>query len=148
MQYLYIAQRHNTVFVSNISQTRDPSILSQALYTTELLSSQFACHVSNTGDHRSCFQLATASMVNGLKFQTLFSFYSQIQCWLSGLEVTKCESEQQTGKTLIRLLLQKQSDLGLHCMPRPFWQTTCVRNFRTFTVCISFTFMHRRACKI
>ena len=39
---------------------------------------------------------------------------------LSGLEFTKCLSEYQTGKTLIRLLLQKQSDLGLHCLSRPF----------------------------
>ena len=31
-----------------------------------------------------------------------------------------------TGKTLIRLLLQKQSDLGLPCLSRLFWQaTTC-----------------------
>ena len=37
----------------------------------------------------------------------------------SGLEFTKCLSEYQTGKTLIRLLLQKQSDLGLHCLSRP-----------------------------
>ena len=34
--------------------------------------------------------------------------------------------EYQTGKTLIRLLLQKQSDLGLHCLSRPFWHTTRV----------------------
>ena len=38
------------------------------------------------------------------------------------------------GKTLIRLLLQKQSDLYLHCSSRPFWQATSVQNFRTFTV--------------
>ena len=37
-------------------------------------------------------------------------------------------------KTLIRLLLQKQSDLGLHCLFRPFWQATSVLKFRTFTV--------------
>ena len=30
------------------------------------------------------------------------------------MESTKCLSEKQTGKTLIRLLLQKQSDLGLN----------------------------------
>ena len=30
---------------------------------------------------------------------------------------------------------QKQSDLGLPCLSRPFWQATSVRNFRTFTVC-------------
>ena len=29
----------------------------------------------------------------------------------------------QTGKTLIRLLLKKQSDLDLHCLSWPFLQT-------------------------
>ena len=37
-------------------------------------------------------------------------------------------------KTLIRLLLKKQSDLGLHYLSRPFWQATSFRNFRTFAV--------------
>ena len=32
----------------------------------------------------------------------------------------KCLSEKQTGKTLIILLLQKQSDLGLGCLSRLF----------------------------
>ena len=32
----------------------------------------------------------------------------------------KCLSEKQTGKAQIRLLLKKQSDLGLHCLSRPF----------------------------
>ena len=39
-----------------------------------------------------------------------------------------------TGKTPIRLLLQKQSDLGLPCLSRPFGQATSVQNFRTFTI--------------
>ena len=30
--------------------------------------------------------------------------------------------------------VQKQSDLDLHCLSRPFEQTTSVRNFRTFMV--------------
>ena len=34
--------------------------------------------------------------------------------------------EYQTGKTPIRLLLIKQSDLGLHCLSRPFLQATAV----------------------
>ena len=38
--------------------------------------------------------------VKVLKFRTLFTFFSQIKCWLSGLEFYKCVSEQQTGKTL------------------------------------------------
>ena len=39
----------------------------------------------------------------------------------------------KTGKTLIRLLFQRQPDLGLHCLPMPFYQTS-IRNFKTFTV--------------
>ena len=35
------------------------------------------------------------------------------------------------GKTLIRLLLQKQSDLGLYCLPM---LATSVLNFRTITL--------------
>ena len=54
--------------------------------------------------------------------------------------VIKAENEKrylpelQTGKTLIRLLLQKQSDLGLHCLSLPFWQATSIQNLRTSTV--------------
>ena len=64
-------------------------------------------------------------MVNVLKFEH-FSFCSQIKYWFRGLELTKCLSEKQAGKTLIRLLLQKQSDLGLCCLSRPFGQETIV----------------------
>ena len=28
---------------------------------------------------------------------------------------------------------QKQSDLGLHCLPRQFWKATSVQNFGAFT---------------
>ena len=35
---------------------------------------------------------------------------------------------------LIRLLLQKQSNLGLHCFSGPFRQAISVRNFRAFTI--------------
>ena len=31
--------------------------------------------------------------VNVLKFQAIFTFFSQIKCWLSGLELIKCLSE-------------------------------------------------------
>ena len=34
--------------------------------------------------------------------------------------ISECLSEKQTGETLIRLLLKKQSDLGLHCLSWPF----------------------------
>ena len=57
--------------------------------------------------------------VNVLKLCSLFSSSSQLNVGLSGLEITKYLSEKQTGKTLIRLLLQKKSDLGLPCLSRP-----------------------------
>ena len=38
------------------------------------------------------------------------------------------------NRELIRLLLQKQSDLGLHCLSRPFGRATSIQNFRTFAV--------------
>ena len=37
-------------------------------------------------------------------------------------------------QTLIRLLLQEQSDLGLHCLYSHFVRYFGVQNFRTFTV--------------
>ena len=39
---------------------------------------------------------------------------------------------EQIGKTMVRLLLEKQSYLCLHCLYRPFWQATSVQNFRTY----------------
>ena len=42
--------------------------------------------------------------------------------WLSGLESTNCLSEWETGKTLIRLLSEKHSDLGRASFSRPVLQ--------------------------
>ena len=61
----------------------------------------------------------------------LFLFSNKMLVIRAGIH--KCLSEMQTGKTLIRLLLQKQSDLGLHCLSLSFWQVTSVQNIRTFT---------------
>ena len=64
------------------------------------------------------------------KIFSTFLFLFSMKCLLSGLEFSKCFSEKQTGKTLIRQLLpQKQSDLVLHCMSRLFWLSTIVRKF-------------------
>ena len=73
--------------------------------------------------------------VNVLKFRA-FSLPFLDKRWLPGMEFIKCLSEKQSGKPLIRLLLQKQSDLCLLCLSRFFGQTTVftVRNFRTFTI--------------
>ena len=46
------------------------------------------------------------------------------KCKCSGL--TKCLSEKQTGKTLIRLLPEKRSNLCLCCMSKPFLQACIV----------------------
>ena len=35
---------------------------------------------------------------------------------------------------------QKQSDLGLHCLSKPFWQAIGVQNFRTFVLTILLKF--------
>ena len=43
--------------------------------------------------------------------------------------IANSENPDQTASSVF-MLLQKQSDLGLHCMPRPLWQATSVRNFR------------------
>ena len=75
-------------------------------------------------------------MVNVLKFQKLFSFCSQIKCCIIRARIHKMliiianredpdqtastEAVKQTEKILIRLLLQKQSDQGLHCLSIPF----------------------------
>ena len=66
------------------------------------------------------------------------AFCSQIKCWLSGLEFIKYLSEKQIGKILIRLFLQKQSGLVLHCLSRPFGQATSVQNLRRFTVTVMY----------
>ena len=46
-----------------------------------------------------------------------------------GYFVKKMEMELQTVKTLIRLLLEEQSDLGLHCLPTPI----CPKKLRIIT---------------
>ena len=51
-----------------------------------------------------------------------------------GWNLQKCLLELQTGKTLIRLLLKKQSYLGVPCLSMLFGQAYRVRNFRKFTI--------------
>ena len=60
--------------------------------------------------------------------------FSNKMLFFQGWNLQKCMLEKQTGKTLIRLLLQKQSDLSLHCLSKPFWQATSVQNFRIFII--------------
>ena len=64
--------------------------------------------------------LALLCTVNVLDFRTLYSIFTNIKRWLSGLEFTKCLPEKQTRKTLIRLFLQKQSDQVLCFLSIPY----------------------------
>ena len=64
-------------------------------------------------------------MVNVLKLQNTFLFLFSIKMLVIRVEFLKCLSEKQTGK---------QSDLGVHCLYRPFWQAISVLNLRTFTL--------------
>ena len=72
------------------------------------------------------------STVNLLIFRPLFSFCFQMLAIRAGIQ--KLLVRTANRKTLIRLLLQKQSGLGLHCLSRLFWQDASVQNLRTFTV--------------
>ena len=37
-------------------------------------------------------------------------------------------------KMLVRIANREYPDLGLHCLSRPFWQTTCINFFRILNV--------------
>ena len=57
--------------------------------------------------------------MRALNVQTLFSFCSQLKCWLSRLELTNvCQNSKQGRPD--QTVLQKQSNLGLQCSSRPF----------------------------
>ena len=56
----------------------------------------------------------------------------------AGENSTSYLSNKQTMKTLVRLLL-KQSDLGLHCLARPFFYHLALKiaNYHTYTAVIA-----------
>ena len=59
-----------------------------------------------------------ATMLNVLKFRTLYSFVfsNKILLIRAAIQIMPVRIQiSKTGKTLIRLLLHKQSDLSLHC---------------------------------
>ena len=65
-------------------------------------------------------------MENVLKFWTLFSFCSQVNCSFQGWNsLNACQNSKQG---------RPWSDLGLHFLSRPFWQSTDTQNFRTFVI--------------
>ena len=58
------------------------------------------------------FEIYIFHTVNILKFQTLFSFCSHMKCWLLGLvRIANRTNPDETAS----------SDLGPHCLSRPFW---------------------------
>ena len=77
-----------------------------------------------------CFHFSFECKETSSKYSEILStflFLSSIKRWLSGLEFTK-----QTQTTLIKLLIQKQSDLGLRCLSMPFKQATTSVVFKFF----------------
>ena len=66
-------------------------------------------------------------MVNVLKFSNTFYFLFSRTMWVISAGIHKMFSQLHTGKTLIRLLPQSKSDLGLHCLSRPFWLATFLK---------------------
>ena len=72
--------------------------------------------------------------VNVLKFRTLISFCSSNKMLVFRARIYKFLVRVANREDPVRLLLQKQSDLGLPYLFRPFWQVASFRNFRAFTV--------------
>ena len=64
--------------------------------------------------------------VNVLNFEKLFLFCSHIKCSLSRLEFTKCLSEKQTGKTLIRYGFFRSGLIRVYPVCQGLWQATSV----------------------
>ena len=69
------------------------------------------------------FSVTTVNLVNVLKILTLLN---KILDFRAGIH-----------KMLVRIANRNdpdQTNLGLHCLCMPFWQTTSVRNFRMFII--------------
>ena len=73
--------------------------------------------------YRTLYQYAYWENIYGKRYKIPISCL--VKCCLSGLQFTKANRE----KTLIRLLLQKQSDLGLHCLST-FFSQLVLEHFR------------------
>ena len=73
-------------------------------------------------------------MVKALKYQTLFCFFSLIKCWLKVCEIHKMhfrianweDPDPTASSCSVLLLLKKQSDPGLRCLPSPFIRQFCL----------------------
>ena len=83
----------------------------------------------------------TDLLFGGLLIDFFHFFCFQIKYWVTRVITPKNLSEKQTGKMLIRLILQKQSNLGLSCLSRLSWQATTVPNLSIFTVCQSILYI-------
>ena len=86
------------------------------------------------GPLESTSQAEMVSMVNCSKILNTFLFLLSTKIFVIKARIHKMLVKIANRIDLIRLLLQKQSDLGLLCLFRSFGQTTGVWNFRAFTV--------------
>ena len=89
----------------------------QSLHCFHICKEQEGSEYQNFMSWSKCIASPNVVMhvVNVLKFQTLLFLFSN-KMWVSGQEFTNFLSEYQIGKTLIRLLLQKQKQSDL-CLP-------------------------------
>ena len=76
--------------------------------------------------------------VTVLKFRTLYSILFRLKFCFLCICLLKCLVEWQTVNTQIRLLLQEQSDLGLHCLHMAFcqklWYSKCLDIYHTLNI--------------
>ena len=66
-------------------------------------------------------------VTNVLKLRTLFSFCSQIKCWLSRLKFRKTNRAVPDQNASLKAVLIR----SVLFVCTPFWQATCVGNFTT-----------------
>ena len=55
------------------------------------------------------------------------------------MEVAKCLSEKANREDSDPTASSAVFDIGLHCLPRPFWYTTCVVNLQP----LQYSYLHQ-----
>ena len=79
--------------------------------------------------HSHCLSQTNRGTVNVLVSNTFQFLYSNKMLVFMAV-INNMLVRIETGKTLIRGLIQKQSDLGLLFFSRPFWQATVFKIFQ------------------
>ena len=125
--------------MANIFQTISSFLLYECVWNFRIKSESISknVHQNPTANHYAITNISYLKLNYGKcsKISNTFLFLFSVKMLIFSAGINKILVRlSKTGKTLIRLLLQKQSDLGLHCLHRPYWQSASVRNFRTFII--------------